>query len=217
MKILEVKMLAIPDLRVIRFGRFCDSRGYFTEPYRRGDLDKHPQTAFFKGLSIVQANESWSRAGTIRGLHFQWNPYMGKLVRTLSGQMVDLALDIRKGSPTCGKIVAYDMPAAPDRKFDEWIWVPPGFAHGNYFPQATQIEYLCSGEYSPGCEGCVSPFAPDLDWSLASADLAKDFRALLQNHPVVSDKDRNAMSFAEWMKDARSNNFQYTTAREEPR
>ncbi len=217
MEILEVKALAIPDLRVIRFGRFCDSRGYFTEPYRRGDLDKHPQTAFFKGLSIVQANESWSRAGTIRGLHFQWNPYMGKLVRTLSGQMVDLALDIRKGSPTCGKIVAYDMPAAPDRKFDEWIWVPPGFAHGNYFPQATQIEYLCSGEYSPGCEGCVSPFAPDLDWSLASADLAKDFRALLQNHPVVSDKDRNAMSFAEWMKDARSNNFQYTTAREEPR
>jgi dTDP-4-dehydrorhamnose 3,5-epimerase len=202
---------------VIRFGRFCDSRGYFTEPYRRGDLDKHPETAFFKGISIVQANESWSRAGTIRGLHFQWNPYMGKLVRTLSGQMVDLALDIRKGSPTCGKIVAYDMPAAPDRKFDEWIWVPPGFAHGNYFPQATQIEYLCSGEYSPGCEGCVSPFAPDLDWSLASADLAKDFRALLQNHPVVSDKDRNAMSFAEWMKDARSNNFQYTTAREEPR
>jgi len=217
MEILEVKALAIPDLRVIRFGRFCDSRGYFTEPYRRGDLDKHPQTAFFKGLSIVQANESWSRAGTIRGLHFQWNPYMGKLVRTLSGQMVDLALDIRKGSPTCGKIVAYDMPAAPDRKFDEWIWVPPGFAHGNYFPQATQIEYLCSGEYSPGCEGCVSPFAPDLDWSLASADLAKDFRALLQNHPVVSDKDRNAMSFAEWMKDARSNNFQYTTARDEPR
>jgi dTDP-4-dehydrorhamnose 3,5-epimerase len=134
MEILEVKALAIPDLRVIRFGRFRDSRGYFTEPYRRGDLDKHPQTAFFKGLSIVQANESWSRAGTIRGLHFQWNPYMGKLVRTLSGQMVDLALDIRKGSPTCGKIVAYDMPAAPDRKFDEWIWVPPGFAHGNYFP-----------------------------------------------------------------------------------
>jgi len=217
MEILEVKALAIPDLRVIRFGRFRDSRGYFTEPYRRGDLDKHPETAFFKGISIVQANESWSRAGTIRGLHFQWNPYMGKLVRTLSGQMVDLALDIRKGSPTCGKIVAYDMPAAPDRKFDEWIWVPPGFAHGNYFPQATQIEYLCSGEYSPGCEGCVSPFAPDLDWSLASADLAKDFRALLQNHPVVSDKDRNAMSFAEWMKDARSNNFQYTTAREEPR
>ena len=217
MKILEVKALAIPDLRVIRFGRFRDSRGYFTEPYRRGDLDKHPETAFFRGSSIVQANESWSRAGTIRGLHFQWNPFMGKLVRTLSGRMVDLALDIRKGSPTCGKIIAYDMPAATDREYDEWIWVPPGFAHGNYFPEATQIEYLCSGEYSPGCEGCVSPFAPDLDWSLASADLMKDFRALLQKDPVVSDKDRSAMSLAEWMKDPRSDNFRYSTQSGEPR
>ena len=209
MKILEVKTLPIPDLRVIRFGRFCDARGYFTEPYRRGDLDKHPETTFFRGISIVQANESWSRAGTLRGLHFQWNPYMGKMVRTLSGRMVDLALDIRKGSPTCGKIIAYDMPAAHDREFDEWIWVPPGFAHGNYFPEATQIEYLCSGEYSPGCEGCVSPLAPDLDWSLASADLANDFRAFLQKDPVVSDKDRDAVSFAEWMKDPRSDNFRY--------
>ena len=135
MKILEVKMLAIPDLRVIRFGRFRDSRGYFTEPYRRGDLDKHPETAFFRGISIVQANESWSRAGTIRGLHFQWNPYMGKLVRTLSGRMVDLALDIRKGSPTCGKIIAYDMPAAPDREFDEWIWGPPALLTETTFPR----------------------------------------------------------------------------------
>jgi dTDP-4-dehydrorhamnose 3,5-epimerase len=211
MKILDVKTLAIPDVRVIRFGRFRDLRGYFTEPYRRGDLDKHPETAFFKGVSIVQANESWSRAGTIRGLHFQWNPYMGKLVRTLSGRMVDLALDIRKGSPTCGNVIAYDMPTAPDREFDEWIWVPPGFAHGNFFPEATQIEYLCSGEYSPGCEGSVSPFAPDLDWSLASADLTNEFRALLQKAPLVSDKDRNAMSFAEWMKDPRSDNFRYMT------
>ena len=209
MKILEVKTLPIPDLRVIRFGRFRDHRGYFTEPYRRGDFDKHPETAFLRGMSVVQANESWSRAGTIRGLHFQWNPYMGKLVRTLSGRMVDLALDIRKGSPTRGKIVAYDMPAALDRDFDEWIWVPPGFAHGNYFSEASQIEYLCTGEYSPGCEGCVSPLAPDLDWSLAPTDLQKEFRDLQQRGPTISDKDRDAVSFKSWVTDPRADNFQY--------
>jgi dTDP-4-dehydrorhamnose 3,5-epimerase len=210
MKILEVKRLPIADLRVIRFGRFRDHRGYFTEPYRRGDLDKHPETAFLRGMPVVQANESWSRAGTIRGLHFQWNPYMGKLVRTISGRMVDLALDIRKGSPTSGKIVAYDMPAALDRDYDEWIWVPPGFAHGNYFSEASQIEYLCTGEYSPGCEGSVSPLASDIDWSLVSADLQKEFRELRQKGPTISDKDRDAVSFTDWIKDPRSDNFQYT-------
>jgi dTDP-4-dehydrorhamnose 3,5-epimerase len=211
MKILEVKALAIADLRVIRFGRFRDHRGYFTEPYRRSDFDKHPETAFLRGISVLQMNESWSQAATIRGLHFQWNPYMGKLVRTISGHMVDLALDIRKGSPTCGKIVAYDMPAAADRDFDEWIWVPPGFAHGNYFPQASQIEYLCTGEYSPGCEACVSPFAPDMDWSLASTELEQEFRALRAQAPKISDKDRDAMSLEQWLKDPRSDNFKYAT------
>jgi dTDP-4-dehydrorhamnose 3,5-epimerase len=209
MKILEVKALAIPDLRVIRFGRFRDHRGYFTEPYRRGDFAQHPETAFLKGISVLQMNESWSQAGTIRGLHFQWNPYMGKLVRTIFGHMVDLALDIRKGSPTCGKIVAYDMPAAVDRDYDEWIWVPPGFAHGNYFSQVSQIEYLCTGEYSPGCEACVSPFATDMDWSLASTELTHEFRSLQAQAPIISDKDRNGMSLEQWLKDPRSDNFKY--------
>ncbi len=209
MKILDVKALPISDVRVIRFGRFRDHRGYFTEPYRRGDFDSHPDTAFLKGLGIVQANESWSRAGTIRGLHFQWNPFMGKLVRTVSGRMVDLFLDIRKGSPTCGKLSAYEMPASVERDFDEWIWVPPGFAHGNYFSEASQIEYLCTGEYSQGCEACISPLASDVDWSLAPPNLEQEFRSLLGSSPVISDKDRNAMSFAEWMGDPRSTNFLY--------
>src|SRR5439155_25851733 len=146
-----------PEIKVIRFGRFRDYRGYFTEHFRRSDLHTHPQTAFLKGVEFVQGNESFSRAGTIRGLHFQWNPYMGKLVRTLSGHMIDLVLDIRKGSPTFGKAVAYEMPANAQDAFGEWIWVPPGFAHGNAFLAETSIEYFCSGEYSPHCEAGISP------------------------------------------------------------
>ena len=96
MKIIEVKCLAIPDVKVIRFGRFRDHRGYFTEPFRKSDFAHHPEMGFMKGVEFFQANESFSNAGVIRGLHFQWNPYMGKLVRTIAGRMVDLVLDIRK-------------------------------------------------------------------------------------------------------------------------
>lgn len=218
MKILDIKALPIPDVRVIRFGRFCDHRGFFTEQYRRGDFESHPAMSFLKGLTFLQANESWSRGGTIRGMHFQWNPYMGKLVRTLTGRMVDLVLDIRKGSPTCGKLCAYEMPAATDRDYDEWIWVPPGFAHGNYFAEPTQIEYFCTGEYSPGCEAGISPFAPDVDWSLAPRDLEKEFRAIQQNSPKISEKDLNGMSLTGWLADPRSENFQYAAlaAKERP-
>src|SRR5579864_6398452 len=111
MKIEKVTSLAIQGIKVIKFKRFCDLRGYFTEHYRRSDFQKNPETPFMKNVEFVQCNESYSRAGTLRGLHFQWNPYMGKLVRTISGRMIDIVLDIRKGSPTLGKGIMYDMPA----------------------------------------------------------------------------------------------------------
>ena len=126
MKILDVKSLAIEDVKVIRYARFCDHRGYFTEHYRQTDFTQHPEMAFMKNVAFVQCNESFSHKGTIRGLHFQWNPHMGKLVRPLFGHLVDLALDIRKESPTFGKIIAYDMPVKRDDEYAEWIWLPPG-------------------------------------------------------------------------------------------
>ena len=115
MKILEAKSLAIPDVKVVRYGRFTDHRGYFTEHYRKSDFRSHPELGFLHDVEFEQCNESASRADTIRGLHFQWNPHMGKLVRPLSGRLIDMMLDIRLGSPTFGKIIAYDMPADPDR------------------------------------------------------------------------------------------------------
>ena len=115
MKIIEVKELEFAAVKVIRFARFGDHRGYFTESYRKSDFHNSETMGFMKDVEFVQCNESFSKKGTIRGLHFQWNPYIGKLVRTLRGRMIDMVLDIRKDSPTFGNIILYDMPSDSDR------------------------------------------------------------------------------------------------------
>jgi dTDP-4-dehydrorhamnose 3,5-epimerase len=209
MKILSVIPLAIPDIKVIRFARFADQRGYFTEPFRRSDFDGHAETAFLKNVPFRQMNESYSRAGTLRGLHFQWNPYMGKLVRTLHGRMLDVVLDIRKGSPTLGRAFMHDMPSRPDGDVGEWIWVPPGFAHGNLFPEDSRIEYYCTSEYSAGCEAGISPLAPDIDWSLADPSLKRLFDERIAQGSILSDKDRQGPSLQGWLADRRSDEFVY--------
>lgn len=209
MKILEVKSLAFPEVKVIRFARFADHRGYFAEIFRRSDLNNHSKLSFFKKLSFLQCNESFSRKGTIRGLHFQWKPYMGKLVRTIHGHMVDLLLDIRKSSPTFGKISAYDMPSTLDKDYAEWIWVPVGFAHGNFYLEDTVIEYLCTGEYSPGTEVGISPLAGDIDWSFCDKMLKEQFAEIAGSTQLMSDKDRNGLGVREWESDPRSDNFIY--------
>ncbi len=78
MKIVEVTRLAIPEIKVIRFARFRDHRGYFTEHYRESDFNGHEGLDCLRGITFSQMNESFSRPGTIRGMHFQWNPYHGK-------------------------------------------------------------------------------------------------------------------------------------------
>lgn len=207
MKIVGVTSLAIPDVKTIRIARFRDHRGHFTEQLRRSDIQS--QVPFLCDTEFVQANENFSHAGVIRGLHFQWNPYMGKLVRTVMGRMIDLVLDIRIGSPTYGRLIACDMPATQDKDYSEWIWVPPGFAHGNFFEQDSVIEYLCSGEHSPGCEAGVSPLSPDIDWSLCEPGLRRSFDAVVSRGPLISDKDREAMSVSAWKRDSRASNFTY--------
>ena len=209
MKILSVRQLEIPEIKVIRFARFSDQRGYFTEHFRDSDFRNDPQTPFMREVRFVQTNESFSRASTVRGLHFQWNPYMGKLIRTLQGHMIDLVLDIRRGSPYFGKAIAYDMPSSTSEEFNEWIWLPPGFAHGNTFLEDTSIEYFCSGEYSPGNEAGISPLAEDIDWSLCDPDLRETFHDIASSTRLMTDKDRNALSVSAWEKDERSQNFVY--------
>jgi dTDP-4-dehydrorhamnose 3,5-epimerase len=207
MKILEVKSLAIPEIRVVRFARFRDDRGFFTEHFRASDIARDARLACLSEVRFVQTNESFSRAGTVRGMHFQWNPYMGKLVRTVTGRMIDLVLDIRKGSPSFAKMIAYDMPGRLDGDWAEWIWVPPGFAHGNVFPEDTLIEYFCSGEYSQGCEAGISPLSADIDWSLCDTGLKATFDRIAPMTERMTSKDRLAPGVAAWANDPRSENF----------
>ena len=108
-----------------------------------------------------------------------------------------------------GKAIAYDMPVRGDENYADWIWVPPGFAHGNTFPIDTVIEYLCSGEYSPGCEAGISPVANDIDWSLCELELLDQFQSISRNTSLMTDKDRYGLSMAAWTDDERSQNFLY--------
>ena len=209
MKIIEVKELAISSVKVIRYGRFCDHRGYFTEHYRKSDFHNPETMNFMKNVEFMQCNESYSRKGTVRGLHFQWNPVMGKLVRTLRGRMIDMVLDIRKGSPTFGMIILYDMPADHNNDFGEWIWVPPGFAHGNIFTEESMIEYFCTGQYSPGCEAGISPLAEDINWELCDPDLKKIFDNIAPSTSLITDKDKNGFSVSQWNENKNSSQFVY--------
>jgi len=209
MKITDVKSLALPELLVIKFGRFTDFRGYFTEIFRKSDYKNSPDINFLNDIDFFQANESFSKNGVMRGLHFQWNPLMGKMVRTIRGHMVDLALDIRKNSPTLGKIIAYDMPADSEKDFNEWIWVPPGFAHGNFFLEDTLIEYFCTGEYSPGCEAGISPLAADIDWSLCDPELKRLFDDQASKTDKITEKDINGFSVKAWLEKADADQFVY--------
>jgi dTDP-4-dehydrorhamnose 3,5-epimerase len=207
-KIVAVTRLAIPQITLIRFARFQDHRGYFTEHYRASDVHARPDLESLLGVRFLQMNESFSRRGTIRGLHFQWNPYMGKLVRCVSGRLIDLILDIRKGSATFGKVIGYDMPGRLDAEYGEWIWVPPGFAHGFLVPtEDTLVEYFCSGEWNPACEAGISPMSPDLDWSLCDPNLKADFDQVAATTHRMTSKDRLAPGVWDWSNDPRSDHF----------
>jgi dTDP-4-dehydrorhamnose 3,5-epimerase len=209
MKIIAVTSLAIPDVLIVKFGRFTDFRGYFTETFRRSDYKTNPKINFLNDIEFVQANESYSKKGVVRGLHFQWNPFMGKMVRTVRGHMIDLVLDIRKNSPYFGKIIAYDMPSYGDHETGEWIWIPPGFAHGNFYLEDTVIEYFCTGEYSPGCEAGISPLAEDIDWSLCSPEFKKIFDSETTKTDKMTEKDINGFSVKGWLETTDSDQFIY--------
>lgn len=208
MTILSVATLPLDGPRIVRYARHHDRRGYFSVPFLRTGVDRHPDMRFLADVRFVQSNESYSRAGVMRGLHFQWNPSLGKLVRTIHGHMVDVVLDIRRGSPTRSKAVMYDMAAPSTAEWGEWIWVPPGFAHGTFFHEETRIEYFCSGDYNPGCEAGISPLAPDIDWSLCDPALKARFDALVTGGGVtLSDRDRTGLTLTDWLADDRSQHF----------
>ncbi|MEK7581000.1 MAG: dTDP-4-dehydrorhamnose 3,5-epimerase family protein [Patescibacteria group bacterium] len=206
MKIFERVDLALDGLQVVKFAKFKDERGYFCESFKLSDFKTIDG---FKDFEFMQSNESYSKKNVIRGLHFQWNPRMGKLVRTISGHMVDIALDIRKDSPTFGKAILYDMPQNIKDGEGQWIWLPPGFAHGNFFLEDTLIEYFCTGSYNPECERGISAFSSDIDFSLADKDLKNKFDEIKNKGAIVSYKDINGISLSAWKKDLNFPVFAY--------
>ncbi len=155
---MQVEKTAISGLLIITPDVYRDERGSFLEVYqdkRYGDL----------GLSgFVLDNVSFSKKGVIRGLHYQIPPFaQGKLVQVLSGRVLDVALDIRFGSPTFGKHVAVELSAENHKQF----WIPPGFAHGFVaLEENTVFQYKCTGLYSKEHERGVRFDDPALgiDW-----------------------------------------------------
>lgn len=202
MKILEVKEMPIHGVKAVVYQRFADDRGYFTETFRESDLTKE-----IPEFSIRQVNESYSMKNVVRGLHFQWNPYQGKLVRTIKGHMIDMFLDIRKNSSTYGKIAALDMPSVNSDSTAAWIWLPVGIAHGCVFLEETAIEYFCTSEYSPGNEAGINPLSADLDWSLCDPGTKSKIDEIFKGGLIISDKDKQGLSLADWAKDTRSEYF----------
>ncbi len=139
---MNFEKLDIPDVVLIEPKKFGDSRGYFMETFRQSLFTEH-----LGDFEFVQDNQSLSaEVGTVRGLHFQLDPMaQGKLVRCIAGALLDIAVDIRTGSPTYGKHVAVELTAENGRQ----LWVPPGFAHGfcTLAPN-TEISYKVTNYYS---------------------------------------------------------------------
>src|SRR3989344_3331701 len=207
MKILSVTELAIPEVKVISFQRFKDDRGYFTETYRKSDFETNPQTDFLQGIDFTQVNESFSKKGVVRGLHFQWNPYMAKMLRVVYGNVIDVALDIRPNSPTFGKITGYEFVTDKEQEESKWIWVPVGFAHGVYFLEDSLIEYFCTGQWAPETERGISPLADDIDWSIMDKEVKSKIEKVISGGAIINEKDTEGMSLSKWMASDESSNF----------
>lgn len=99
------------------------------------------------------------------------------------------------------------MPEKNNENFGEWIWIPPGFAHGNFYTEPTKIEYFCTGEYNPNTEAAISPVSNDLDWSICDNILRSEFLDIVKKGALISEKDNKGTSLSDWLKDSRSENF----------
>lgn len=141
---MDYQPLAIPDVKLITPKVFGDERGFFMETFRQSEFVQH-----CGDYQFVQDNHSSSRQGILRGLHFQHQKPQGKLVRVTKGEVFDVAVDLRKSSPTFGQWVG----AYLSESNKQMLWVPPGFAHGFYVTsEMAEFQYKCTDYYAPGDE-----------------------------------------------------------------
>ncbi len=175
---IESKHLA--EIVVIVPDVFTDERGFFLEAFR---------TDYFQALGLphefAQDNHSGSKKGVVRGLHFQWDPPMGKLMRVTRGRAFLVAVDIRKGSPTLGQW--FGLEASEESR--KMVWAPAGFARGFCaLADATEVEYKCTAVYNPKGEGAIRWNDPQIGVKWPPV-----------GEYVLSEKDRRAPTLTEWL------------------
>jgi len=141
---MKYEKLAIPDVVLLTPQVFGDERGFFMETFRQSEFEEHCGNYRF-----VQDNHSKSKLGILRGLHYQHAKPQGKLVRVTQGEVFDVAVDLREGSPTFGQWVG----AMLNEDNKQMLWVPPGFAHAFYVTSTeAEFQYKCTDYYNPGDE-----------------------------------------------------------------
>ena len=179
---MKVIKTAIEDVVIIEPDVFGDARGYFFESYSQKKFNEQ-----VREVKFVQDNESKSKYGVLRGLHFQkGKDAQSKLVRVVKGRVLDVAVDIRKGSPTFGKYVAVELTEDNHRQ----LFVPRGFAHGfSVLSEEAVFQYKCDNLYAPQAEGAIAWNDPEIgiDWGLPAEDVllsAKDAA-----HPLLKDSE----------------------------
>ncbi|NRA65141.1 MAG: dTDP-4-dehydrorhamnose 3,5-epimerase [Pseudobacteriovorax sp.] len=171
---MEVVETALPEVKLIKPKIFGDDRGFFYESFRKQVYQNHGIT-----LEFVQDNLSKSNKGVLRGLHLQNPNSQGKLVTVLSGEVYDVAVDVRVGSPNFGKSVGFYLSEHNKHQ----LWVPPGFAHGfQVTSESATFFYKCTDYYNPRSEMSILWNDPKIaiDWPLPD--------------PSLSEKDRTALS-----------------------
>lgn len=179
---MEVFKTAIEGVVVIEPRLFRDERGYFFESFSQKEFDEK-----VRPICFVQDNESMSSYGVMRGLHFQTMPYsQSKLVRCVKGVVLDVAVDIRKGSPTYGQHVAVELTEENHRQF----FIPRGFAHGfSVLSETAVFQYKCDSFYAPQADGGISILDDSLgiDWKISLKDALLSQKDM--KHPLLKDFD----------------------------
>ncbi|MEZ6045347.1 MAG: dTDP-4-dehydrorhamnose 3,5-epimerase [Planctomycetaceae bacterium] len=175
---MDVRPTSIPDVLLIRPNVFEDVRGFFKETWQEERYEELGVTAHF-----VQDNYSRSQKGTLRGLHYQLEHSQGKLVQVFRGQIFDVAVDLRKSSPTFGKWTSAILTESNHLQ----LYIPPGFAHGFYvLSELAEFSYKCSDYYFPEHERTLLWNDPtlDIEWPITEG-------------PLLSGKDQNGKPFGE--------------------
>jgi dTDP-4-dehydrorhamnose 3,5-epimerase len=175
---LKVTSLAIPDVLLLAPKVFGDERGFFFESYNRRAF----QAATGLDVDFVQDNHSRSARNVLRGLHYQIRQPQGKLVRAIAGEVFDVAVDVRRGSPTFGRWVGQVLSADNKRQ----MWVPPGFAHGFVvLSETAEFLYKTTDYWAPEHERCIlwSDPAIGIDWPIAAP-------------PILAAKDKLGVALA---------------------